>query len=108
VDRLGFASGADNTVAELLPEICLARGYCGALIIFVDGDISISDLSVHMTASETRAVATDNRARAKFQPYWRRFGMGAILIRWLILRALRRALKQKPQAGPRCPVDARI
>jgi hypothetical protein len=52
-------------------------------------------------STETRAVATDNGARTEFQRYWRRFGMGAILIRWLILRALGRELKRRPQGGPR-------
>ncbi len=41
-------------------------------------------------ATETRAVATDDQARAKFQRYRRRFGIGAILIRRLVLNALYR------------------
>ena len=32
-------------------------------------------------ATETRAVATDDAARTKFRRYWRKFGIGAMLIR---------------------------
>jgi hypothetical protein len=41
-------------------------------------------------ATETRAAATDEEARTKFRRYWRKFGIGTILIRWLLLTALRR------------------
>jgi hypothetical protein len=32
-------------------------------------------------ATETRAVATDGEGRIKFRRYWRKFGIGAMLIR---------------------------
>jgi hypothetical protein len=35
-------------------------------------------------------VATDAQARAKFRRYWRRFGIGIMLIRRLLLPAIRR------------------
>jgi len=41
-------------------------------------------------ATETRVVATDNAARAKFKTYWRKFGVGIVLIRLVLLPALRR------------------
>jgi hypothetical protein len=41
-------------------------------------------------STETRVVATDEQARAKFRRYWRTFGMGILLIRWLLLPAVRR------------------
>lgn len=41
-------------------------------------------------ATETRAVATDESARAKFRAYWRKFRVGIVMIRWLLLRAVRR------------------
>ncbi len=41
-------------------------------------------------ATETRAVATDSRSRARFRRYWRRFGIGIRLIRWLLVPAMRR------------------
>jgi len=40
-------------------------------------------------ATETRVVATDDAARAKFRGYWRKFGIGIVLIRRLLLRAVR-------------------
>jgi hypothetical protein len=46
-------------------------------------------------ATETRAVATDDQAAVKFQRYWRRFGIGAILIRRLVLNALYRQVKRR-------------
>lgn len=41
-------------------------------------------------STETRVVATDDVARAKFRWYWRKFGIGIVLIRMLLLRAVRR------------------
>jgi hypothetical protein len=57
-------------------------------------------------ASETRAVATDDIARAKFRRYWRRVGVGIVLIRWLIGPAVRREAERQYRAtidrtGPR-------
>ena len=40
-------------------------------------------------ASETRAVATDAAARARFQDYWRWARFGIIAIRWLLLPGIR-------------------
>jgi len=41
-------------------------------------------------ASETRAVATDDWARGKFRRYWRKFGAGIVVIRLVLLPAVRR------------------
>ena len=41
-------------------------------------------------ATETRVVATDEEARIKFRRYWRKFGMGIVLIRLVLLPALRK------------------
>jgi len=41
-------------------------------------------------ATETRVVATDDRARAKFRWYWLRVGIGSVLIRLLLMRAVLR------------------
>jgi hypothetical protein len=46
-------------------------------------------------ATETRAVATDEVARAKFRRYWRTFRAGIVVIRWLILPALRREAERR-------------
>jgi hypothetical protein len=48
-------------------------------------------------ATETRAVATDAAARARFRRYWWAFGVGIVLIRWLLLRAVRRQAEQRWQ-----------
>ncbi len=40
-------------------------------------------------ATETRVVATDNQARAKFRRYWRIFGAGIVMIRLVLLPAVR-------------------
>jgi hypothetical protein len=40
--------------------------------------------------TETRAVATDAVAKAKFMRYWRLARFGIVLIRWLMLPAIRR------------------
>lgn len=49
-------------------------------------------------ATETRAVATDDRARAHFQPYWSWARYGIVAIRWLMLPALRREAEREWQA----------
>jgi hypothetical protein len=41
-------------------------------------------------ATETRAVATDAQARAKFRRYWRWARFGVVPIRWLLLAGVRR------------------
>jgi len=41
-------------------------------------------------ATETRAAATDESARRMFRSYWRKFGAGIVLIRLVLLPALRR------------------
>jgi hypothetical protein len=46
-------------------------------------------------ATETRAVATDAQARHKFRTYWRSFSVGILMIRWLLLPAVRRRAEQR-------------
>jgi hypothetical protein len=46
-------------------------------------------------ASETRVVATDDRARARFRRYWCTFGIGIQMIRWLLLSAVCRQAEQR-------------
>lgn len=45
--------------------------------------------------TETRVLATDDGARQKFRRYWRIFGVGIVMIRWLLLPALRRAAERR-------------
>ena len=44
---------------------------------------------------ETRVLATDDAARKKFRRYWRTFGVGIVMIRWLLLPALRREAERR-------------
>jgi hypothetical protein len=48
--------------------------------------------------TETRARATDEGARRKFGRYWRFVGAGIVLIRWLLLPALRREAERRHRA----------
>ena len=48
----------------------------------------ISDARTRFS-TETRVAATSDLARAKFRRYWRIFGLGIVLIRLLLLRAVR-------------------
>ena len=48
-----------------------------------------------MLYTETRAVATDDAARAKFMRYWRRFSPGIVLIRRLMLGPIRRDAERR-------------
>jgi len=45
--------------------------------------------------TETRAVATDGSAQRSFLRYWRWAGIGMVLIRWLLLPALRREAERR-------------
>jgi len=54
--------------------------------------LEVESLGPNLTrlATETRVRATDDAARAKFRSYWRMFSPGILMIRRLILRAVRR------------------
>lgn len=45
--------------------------------------------------TQTRALATDESARKKFRAYWRKFGAGIVLIRLLVVPAIRRESEQR-------------
>lgn len=49
---------------------------------------------------ETRAVATDGEARAKFRQYWRWARFGIVSIRLLLLPAIRRAAERRWERDP--------
>jgi hypothetical protein len=51
--------------------------------------------------TETRAVATDAAARAKFRRYWSFLSPGIILIRWASLRPLRTEVERRARLGSR-------
>lgn len=58
-------------------------------------------------ATETRVEPTDLTARRKFRRYWRKAGMGIVLIRWLTLPAMRREAEQRWRAARRASHAAR-
>jgi hypothetical protein len=49
--------------------------------------------------TETRAVATDPTARARFRPYWTLVSPGIVLIRREMLRLVRRAAQRRVRAS---------
>jgi hypothetical protein len=49
-------------------------------------------------ATETRVAATDEQARIKFRRYWRKFGVGIVLIRLVLLPALRKQAERRWRA----------
>ena len=46
-------------------------------------------------STETRAVATDQAARARFRPYWTFASPGIVLIRWEMLRLVKRGAERR-------------
>jgi hypothetical protein len=52
-------------------------------------------------ATETRALATDEQSRVRFRKYWRKFGTGIVLIRLLLLPAVRRKAERQWKARQR-------
>ena len=57
--------------------------------------------------TETRVVATDAAARAKFRRYWSLASPGIVLIRWLMLNPVRHAAEWRARALRRSPVQWR-
>ena len=55
-------------------------------------------------ATETRARGTDAAARSRFRRYWRLFGIGIVVIRWLVLPAIRRQAERRWRASSRSAV----
>ncbi len=49
-------------------------------------------------STETRVLATDDGARAKFKVYWKKFGIGILMIRWLVVPAVRREAERQYKA----------
>jgi hypothetical protein len=63
------------------------------------------DANQSIFRTETRAVATDARARRYFRRYWSLLSPGIVVIRWALLRPLKRAAEQR---GPRTLSSGRI
>ncbi|HAM49352.1 MAG TPA: hypothetical protein DCP92_01125 [Nitrospiraceae bacterium] len=52
-------------------------------------------------ATETRVAPTDETARRKFRAYWRKFGIGAVIIRLLAIPSMKREAERRYKAGAR-------
>jgi hypothetical protein len=57
--------------------------------------------------TETRAVATDAAARAKFRRYWSFLSPGIIVIRWLMLQPVKAAAERRAPAVTSMATDLR-
>jgi hypothetical protein len=51
--------------------------------------------------TETRAIATDAIARAKFRRYWALLSPGIIVIRWALLHPVRKEAERRARNGGR-------
>jgi hypothetical protein len=58
------------------------------------------DASHSIFRTETRAVATDATARAKFRRYWSLFSPGIRVIRWSLLRPLKSEAERRATKAP--------
>lgn len=57
--------------------------------------------------TETRAIATDARARLKFRRYWSLLSPGIVLIRRITLRQVKHAAERSPDVSPEeAPVES--
>jgi hypothetical protein len=50
--------------------------------------------------TQTRVQATDETARVRFRSYWRKFGLGIVLIRWFMLPAVRKNAEREFRLRP--------
>jgi hypothetical protein len=58
--------------------------------------------------TQTRVLPTDDSARRKFRRYWRRFGVGVVLIRWLVVPAVRREAERRFKSRAEVSSRARL
>ena len=67
-------------------------GFAGPGLVKIVWTLEVSPLSPAVTrfATETRVAATGEEARLKFRRYWRKFGAGIVLVRLVLLSALRK------------------
>jgi hypothetical protein len=87
------------TFRALPPEMFAAFADPGFIKIVwtLRADVVDSEHTVFRT--ETRAVATDATARARFRRYWAFASPGIALIRWLSLRPLKRDAERRARAA---------
>ena len=100
-DRLFMAGAscqpweADVVFTPLAPEIFAA--YAEPHRVKIAWTIEVEPLGAELSrfATETRAVGTDEQARARFRRYWMMFAPGIIMIRLLLVPAVRRQAERE-------------
>ena len=92
---------ADVVMRPIPPE--RFAGYCepGQVKIIWTMEADPLDDARCRFSTETRAVGTDDEAKAKFRRYYRLFGVGMVLVRLLLLPALRREAERRWRAAPK-------
>ncbi len=86
---------ADVVMRSLPPDQFAAYSEPGQVKIIWTLEAERLDDARCLFSTETRAVGTDDEAQARFRRYYRRFGAGMVLIRWLLLPAVRRAAERR-------------
>lgn len=86
---------ANVTFSEIVPDEFEAYANPGE--VKIAWTLEADDLGQDVTrfAHETRAVATDDYARARFRRYWRWARIGIVAIRLLLLPAVRREAERR-------------
>jgi len=90
---------ADVAFSPIPPDEFAAFAEPGLVKIAWTLEVQMLGPALTRFATETRAVATDNEARVKFRRYWRMFGMGVLVIRRLLLTAVRHEAERLWQAA---------
>jgi len=98
---------AEERGAELQEQFCRVSGfvpqvykygteadYFYVAMEYLDGE-NLSQAIRRAPLTETRAVATDAIARAKFRRYWAFLSPGIIVIRWAVLEPLKREAERR-------------
>lgn len=116
LERPGELFVAGAACQPWLPEVTFTPLTAGRFLDFSEPDhvkiawtLEARPLAPALTefATETRALATDGDARARFLRYWRWARFGIVPIRWLVLGAVRREAERMPRDGPSRSAGAR-
>jgi len=86
---------ADVVFSSIAPEQFAAYSEPGGVKIAWTLEAESLGPALTCFATETRALATDDRARIQFERYWKLFGVGIIMIRKLLLPAVRRHAERR-------------
>ena len=89
---------ADVVMRPIPPERFAAYSEPGQVKIIWTMEADPLDDARCRFSTETRAVGTDDEAGVRFRRYYRRFGVGMVLVRLLLLPALRRESERRWRA----------